>query len=131
MIAAARLELTRSRWPWRMLGVALCLALGGILASGLASGWKIGLCLVALGVARWEWRRQPLPVALQVGEHGLCCWLADGDSAEIALPLVGMATRYWLSFAVDRRRWRRRYVTVFADQLDVASYRRLRSCFAR
>lgn len=128
---SACIELRPSRWPLRLLLLAVSLAVTGIVSSGAPLVGKVALLLAAAALAAWEWRRRRLLVRLQVDQQGLSYWLADGSSGEQLWPLSGMANRYWLSFAIDQRRWRQRYLTVFADQLDADSYRRLRARLRR
>lgn len=119
-------ELLPSRWPLRLYLLGLAVALLAVACSGLAAWLQL---LVAVPLLLWlamlEWRAQRQGYALHVDPTFISCTLTSGDVLEAEWPLPGMANRYWISIGFPAPLGRRRWLTIYADQLTADEFRRL------
>ncbi|MCC1495598.1 hypothetical protein [Alcanivorax sp. 1008] len=125
------IELTPSRWPWLLWGLAGLLVFTALLLSGLSLTGQVAASLLLLCVGLLEWRQQRRVRSLQFSTQIICCVLRGGEKLQARWPLPGMANRYWVSFGLPARVGGRVWLTVYHDQLSAADFRHLRVMMGR
>lgn len=125
------IELTPSRWPWLLWGLAASLVVTALLLSGLSLTGQLFASLLLLCLGALEWRQQRQLRSLQFSTQSICCVLRGGEKLQAAWPLPGMANRYWVSFGLSAHVGRRVWLTVYHDQLSATDFRHLRVMMGR
>lgn len=118
-------ELLLSRWPLRLYGLGLALVLLAVAISGLQVWLKLVAVLLLLWLATIEWQTQRRVYALRSDPTFISCTLTTGEVLEAEWPLPGMVNRYWISIGFPARLGRRRWLTIYRDQLTADDFRRL------
>ena len=124
--SAVLTELPPSRGPLLFWAFALLLSLSAVMLADIPGLWRLAALLTVLWVGSIEWRLRRCPQALAFSPTSVMCRLQDGRILEADWPLAGMVCPFWITLRFPGRFHRRISVTIYRDQLDADTFRRLR-----
>jgi hypothetical protein len=118
-------ELPPSRYPLMIWALASVLAGAAIIHADLTLLWVLLAGGASLLAAVIEWRRQVRVEALWWDAERLICQCSGGSLQDAEWPLPVVIAPWWISLGFPGG-WRRRWITLYRDQLDADAFRRLR-----
>jgi cyanate permease len=105
--------------------LALFVALLAVALSEVGLWLQLVAAALVLCFAGIEWRAQRRAYALYFDPFFISCSLTTAEVLEAEWPLPGMVNRYWISICFPGRLGRRRWLTIYSDQLTADEFRRL------